>query len=76
MGADLVVRGAKNAVKFFVDTQVDAEQIEILSIPHILSNDDIDFIQSEDDILAEQYETKFKTSVEQMIAIRDQPKVK
>jgi hypothetical protein len=76
MGADLVVRGAKNAVKFFVDTQVDAEQIEILSIPHMLSNDDIDFIQSEDDILAEQYATKFKTSVEQMIAIRDQPKVK
>jgi hypothetical protein len=76
MGADLVVRGAKNAVKFFVDTQVDAEQIEILSIPHMLSNDDIDFIQSEDDILAEQYAAKFKTSVEHMIAIRDQPKVK
>ena len=75
MGADLVVRGAKNAVKFFVDTQVDAEQIEILSIPHMLSNDDIDFIQSEDDILAEQYTTKFKTTVEQMIATRDQPKV-
>jgi len=75
MGADLLVRGAKNAVKFFVDIQVDAEQIEILSIPHILSNDDIDFIQSEDDILAEQYTTKFKTTVEQMIATRDQPKV-
>jgi len=28
MGADLVIKGAKQAVKFFVDTQIEAEVIE------------------------------------------------
>ncbi len=41
MGADLVVRGAKNAVRFFIDTQIEAELIDLKSDVNFLSINDI-----------------------------------
>ncbi len=76
MGADLVVRGAKNAVRFFIDTQIEAELIDLKSDVNFLSINDIQPAQTEEDVIAYQYASKFKTSAEDMITRRDQPKAR